>query len=73
MYVLPDGLVLKAFGQEVATLDVMTETWDIVMNTPVEFRDDQGSGVMYRPGKLLVIGGDQDNLTRPQSSYHSLR
>jgi len=61
MYVLPDGLVLKAFGQEVATLDVMTETWDIVMNTPVEFRDDQGSGIMYRPGKLLVIGGDQDD------------
>jgi cytochrome c peroxidase len=59
MYVLPDGLVLKASGSDVQTFDVLTQTWEIVLNTPVSLKDDEGTGAMYRPGKVLIVGGRQ--------------
>ncbi|HZR01228.1 MAG TPA: galactose oxidase-like domain-containing protein, partial [Chloroflexota bacterium] len=58
-WVMPDGrvfLVAATDGQS-RILDVATQTWSLVGPAPVS----GGVTVMYRPGKVLVVGGGDAN------------
>ena len=56
MFLLTNGLLLRA-GQSpfTETFNVSTETWTYI--TSVNFKGREGGTAMYRPDKILKVGG----------------
>jgi len=60
MFLAPNGSVFNA-GPEVATRYLNTAgagAWSFVANRTVNVFRDYGSAVMYEPGKILIVGGN---------------
>jgi hypothetical protein len=62
MFLLPDGRVLNWAHTHDATrrFDVDAETWEL-LESRQNFVSEQGCAAMYRPGKVLKVGGAQES------------
>jgi Domain of unknown function (DUF1929)/Bacterial Ig domain/Kelch motif len=64
-YLLPNGKVLEAAPKATTgLLDLGTNTWSAGPTGP--FATSQGSGAMYRPGKIVRSGGSDPGIARTQ-------